>query len=328
MAEFTADLLDRPAVKGACAVALAYLDDASAAAVRFGDGSDREALHAFRVAIRRLRVTVRAYPGIHESVPKKQRRRLRNLARATNAARDAEVQIEWFNERSARFTPAQRAALAPFRARLRARRRSEIAHAQQKLQRWFGNLERKLRHRLTALQVDAGPHEAPFRAIAAATLVQYAGELEARLAEATQSTDADQLHATRIAAKRLRYLLEPLEPGLRDGAGAGGAGGAGGAPLMERLKQLQDLFGALTDAHELEVTFQREGAAVAAAAGVLHDEVTTVFDEFRNRWSPTGFGLERDVEAAVRRLRPTAKAARPPRSLQQPARRRRRAVPA
>ena len=317
MAEFTADLLDRPAVKGACAVALAYLDDASAAAVRFGDGSDREALHAFRVAIRRLRVTVRAYPGIHESVPKKQRRRLRKLARATNAARDAEVQIEWFNERSARFTPAQRAALAPFRARLRARRRSEIAHAQQKLQRWFGNLERKLRHRLTALQVDAGPHEAPFRAIAAATLVQYAGELEARLAETTQSTDADQLHATRIAAKRVRYLLEPLEPGLTDGG-----------PLMERLKQLQDLFGALTDAHELEVTFQREGAAVAAAAGVLRDEVTTVFDEFRNRWSPTGFGLERDVEAAVRRLRPTAKAARPPRSLQQPARRRRRAVPA
>lgn len=317
MAEFTVDLLDRPAVKGACAVALAYLDDASAAAVRLGDGSDREALHAFRVAIRRLRVTVRAYPGIHESVPKKQRRRLRKLARATNAARDAEVQIEWFNERSARFTPAQRAALAPFRARLRARRRSELAHAQQKLQRWFGKLERKLRRRLAALQVVAGPHEAPFRAVAAATLVQYAGELEARLAEATQSTDADQLHATRIAAKRVRYLLEPLEPGLPDGG-----------PLMERLKQLQDLFGALTDAHELEVTFQREGAAVAAAAGMLRDDVTAVFDEFRNRWSPTGFGLDRDVEAAVRRLRPTAKAARPPRSLQQPARRGRRAVPA
>ena len=138
MAEFTSELLDRPAVQGACAVALAYLDDATAAALRLGDGSDREALHAFRVAIRRLRVTVRAYPGIHESVPRKQRRRLRELARATNAARNAEVQIAWFNERSARFTPAQRAALAPFRARLRARGNAEAAQERQKPQSRFG----------------------------------------------------------------------------------------------------------------------------------------------------------------------------------------------
>jgi CHAD domain-containing protein len=309
MAEFTANLLDGPAVQGACAVALAYLDEATAAAVRLGDGSDRGALHAFRVAIRRLRVTVRAYPGIHETVPKKQRRRLRKLARATNAARDAEVQIEWFNERSARFSPAQRAAVAPFRARLRARRRRELAHAQQTLLRRFGKLERKLRRRLAALQVDAGAHEAPFRAVAAATLVQYAGELGARLADVTQSTDADQLHAARIAAKRVRYLLEPLEPGFADGA-----------PLIERLKQLQDLFGALTDAHELEVALQNEGAAVAAATGVLHSEVASSFDRLRDQQGAAA-SLERDVAAAARRLRPVAKT---PRSLQQPPRRRRR----
>jgi len=316
MAAFSADLLDRPAVQGAGAVALAYLDDATAAAVRLGDRSDREALHAFRVAIRRLRVTVRAYPGIHDSVPKKQRRRLRKLARATNAARDAEVQIEWFNEHSARFTAAQRAALAPFRARLRARRRAELAQAQQKLQGCFGGLERKLRRRVLALQSDGGLHEAPFRSVAAATLVQYAGELDAHLAAVTRSTNAGQLHATRIAAKRVRYLLEPLAPGLPDG---------GGAPLVERLKRLQDLFGALTDAHELEVALESEGVAVAIAAGVLRAEVSASFDELRERSSAKGSRLKRDVEAAARRLRPVAKT---PRSLQQPARRRRRSVPA
>ena len=311
MARFTADLLDRPAVQGACAVALAYLDDATAAATRLGDGTDREALHAFRVAIRRLRVTVRAYPGIHESVPRKYRRRLRKLARATNAARDAEVQLAWFNQRSARFTPAQRAALAPFRARLRARRRTELAQAQQKLQRWFGKLERKLRRRLAALQSNAGLHEAPFRAVAAATLVQYGGELDARLAAVTDATDPDQLHATRIAAKRVRYILEPLVPGLP---------GAGGAQLVERLKQLQDLFGTLTDAHELEVALQNEGAAVAAATGALHSDVANSFDQLHDRDS-TAAGLEREVAAAARRLRPVAKT---PRSLQQPTRRRQR----
>jgi CHAD domain-containing protein len=311
MAQFTADLLDRPAVQGACAVALAYLDDATAAAARLGDSADREALHAFRVAIRRLRVTVRAYPGIHESVPRKQRRRLRKLARATNAARDAEVQIAWFNQRSARFTPAQRAALAPFRARLRARRRAELSQAQQRLQRWFGRVERKLRRRLAALQSNAGLHEAPFRAVAAATLVQYAGELDARLAAVTDSTDAAQLHATRIAAKRVRYLLEPLAPGLPDGA-----------PLVERLKQLQDLFGTLTDAHVLEVALESEGAAVAAATGVLHSDVANSFDQLHHRGTNgAAASLEREVAAATRRLRPVAKT---PRSLQQPPRRRQR----
>src|SRR6267143_515138 len=123
MATFPGELRDRPAVQGACAVALAYLDDARAAAALIAGGSDREALHAFRVAIRRLRVTVRAYPGLHEGVSRKQRRRLRKLVRATNPARDAEVQLAWLRDRSRRFTPAERTALGPVRARLRDRRR-------------------------------------------------------------------------------------------------------------------------------------------------------------------------------------------------------------
>jgi CHAD domain-containing protein len=136
------------------------------------------------------------------------------------------------------------------------------------------------------------------------------GELEARVAGVTQSTDADQLHATRIAAKRVRYLLEPLEPGLPDGA-----------PLLERLKRLQDLFGTLTDAHELDVALQDEGAAVAAAAGVLHAEAASSYDQLRDRHGAAA-SLERDVATAARRLLPVAKT---PRSLQQPPRRRRRA---
>jgi len=68
MADFTRELLDRLAVLAASAVALAYLDDAVAAATRLSDRSDAEALHDFRVTIRRLRVTLRAYPGLHANV--------------------------------------------------------------------------------------------------------------------------------------------------------------------------------------------------------------------------------------------------------------------
>ncbi len=109
MADFTRELLDRPAVLAASAVALAYLDDAVAAAKRLSDRSDAEALHDFRVTIRRLRVTLRTYPSLQASVSRKLRRRLRRLVRATNPARDAEVQLAWFVERARRFTPVERA---------------------------------------------------------------------------------------------------------------------------------------------------------------------------------------------------------------------------
>ena len=301
MADFTAALLDRPAVQAACAVALAYLDDARAAAARLSNRTDAEALHDFRVAIRRLRVTVRAYPSLYESVPKKRRRRLKQLARATNAARDAEVQLAWFRDRSAQFTPAQRAALGAFRARLRARRRRAHVHAQLKLQRLFDKLERKLRRQLAAVQSDTGAGKPLFRAIAAATLVQHATALSARLAGVSASTDATALHATRIAAKRLRYLLEPVGPGLPHAR-----------KLVQRLKSLQDLFGELTDAHVLETELRGGGDGTAAATNVLRDEVAALFRKLENEGSTAARELQREVAMAARQLRPAARAPRAP----------------
>jgi CHAD domain-containing protein len=313
MATFTTDLPQRPAVQGACAVALAYLDDARAAATRLADGSDKTALHEFRVAIRRLRVTVRAYPGLHEGIPKKQRRRLRKVARATNAARDAEVQLAWFNERSARFSAAERAAVARVRARLRARRRAELARTREALGRSFAKLARRLRRRLTTLESDAGPHAALFGAVAGATLVHYAGELDLHITDvATHAAEPDQMHASRIAAKRVRYLLEPLEPSL-----------AGAGALVKRLKRLQDLFGALTDAHELDVVLKKEGATVDAVVQVLQTEVAESLSLLQREWAETGPMLQREIGTAAGRLAGGPGSATP-RSLRQPARRRRR----
>ena len=310
MADFTRDLLDHSAVLAASTVALAHLDDAVAAAARLPDRSDAEALHDFRVAIRRLRVTMRAYPGLHESVARKQRRRLRKLVRTTNPARDAEVQLAWLLERSPHFTAPERAGLGPLRARLRGRRRRVMTATREGLQARFEKLERKLRRRLTTLQSDAGPNEAPFRTIAAATLVQHASDLAGRLAETSPTAAPAELHATRIAAKRLRYLLEPVESGLADGAS-----------LIRRLKDLQDLFGALTDAHELEVVLGEAGEGAAPAVKLLQAEVAALLVTLQDEWSKAGPDLERQVAAAAKQLRPAKSPPRPP-----PRRRLRRAV--
>jgi CHAD domain-containing protein len=306
MPDFPSDLLDRPAAEAAGIMASRYLDEAAAAAARLNDRSDAEALHDFRVAVRRLRVTLRAYPGLHEGVPKKYRRRLRKLVRATNAVRDAEAQIAWLGDRSAQFTPPQRAALAALRSRLRARRRRAQAHTHVESQRRFTKLEPKIRRALVALLSKAGAHEPRFRAIAAATLVQYAVDLRKRLEDSAATSPAD-LHATRIAAKRLRYLLEPVEQRL-----------ARGSALVDRLKQLQDLFGGLTDAHELRGELRRaattdQPAGITAAKTLLEAEVKGFLTTVREDWSGAGGELEQEVAAAVRQLRPMPRPAPPSR---------------
>jgi CHAD domain-containing protein len=296
-ASFDGKLLARPAGKAASAIARVHLDDATAAAKRLGHADDDEALHDFRVAIRRLRVTIRAYPILKEAVPRKQRRRLRKLARATNPGRDLEVQIAWFRDHAKQFTASQRAALRGLRARLRAQQRRERARAETELARRFQKLDHKLRRRLDTAESSGAESETPFRALAAATVSSQAIDLNNRLQRATSGDDSDapaDLHRARIAAKRLRYLLEPLEPELPSEA-----------ILLRRLKQLQDLLGEMNDAHVLYARLDREGGA-AAAQQVLQRRLAELLATLRDKWLPPSGGgvaeLQRDVDAATLRL--------------------------
>ncbi len=289
-----------PVAQSAAQIARSYLDDAAAAAARLGDRADAEALHDFRVAIRRLRVTVGAYTALHDGVSRKTRRRLRKLARATNAARDAEVQLAWFHNRSARFTPAQRGALAPVRGRIRAWRRREQIRSHTKLLRRFEKLDGKLRQRLTTLESSGRDQRAHFGATAAAALIRHAEDLSARLGAVTsvsQAAPPAEVHATRIAAKKLRYLLEPLQADVPSAH-----------VLLKRLKQLQDLLGAINDAHVLRDELDRAG--VSAATDVLRDELASLFTTLQSDWGNAGPDLQRAVATAARQLQP-ATIARP-----------------
>src|SRR5579859_5621557 len=89
-------LLEAAPEAAARIVALGALDEACAAAGRLRDEADVEALHDFRVALRRFRSFLRGYGALLEdSVTKKHRRALRDLAAETTVARDTEVQLEW-----------------------------------------------------------------------------------------------------------------------------------------------------------------------------------------------------------------------------------------
>ena len=85
------NLLDRSAEESARLLALSYLDQIDRAERRLANPSDREALHDFRVGLRRLRSTLSSYRvQLQDSITPSMRRRIRDLARATNAGRDTE----------------------------------------------------------------------------------------------------------------------------------------------------------------------------------------------------------------------------------------------
>ncbi|MGH9324565.1 MAG: CHAD domain-containing protein, partial [Vicinamibacteria bacterium] len=102
MIQLTSSLLERSPEETARVLCLGLLDEADAALGRLERNEDGEALHDFRVALRRLRSVMRSYrPYLRGSARKKLRARLKKLASSTSGARDVEVQISFLSERAA-----------------------------------------------------------------------------------------------------------------------------------------------------------------------------------------------------------------------------------
>lgn len=253
----TGPLLSRPPEESARRLALSYLDQAAAGRARMADPEDDEALHDFRVGLRRLRSCLAAYRDeLADSVPKKLARRLRRLARATGPGRDTEVQIAWLRRAGKDLAASRRAGLSWLLSRLDQRMAAAQAEMADELAREFAESAAELRRRLavyrTEIHLDAAGQGPTFGARTAEILAGQVGELAHHLARVQHADDEKEAHAARIAAKRLRYLIEPL---------AGEAAEA--TRLVQRFKALQDLLGELHDAHVLESEL---AAALAAAA--------------------------------------------------------------
>jgi CHAD domain-containing protein len=246
-------LLTARAPDAARRIALTLLDAASAARERLTAADDVEALHDFRVAMRRLRSTLRAYqPQLDAVVPAKLRRRLRDLARATGEARDVEVQISWLEHQREELPPARRAGVPWLLARLTQRRDHAYGDVRERIAPKFDRLARRLRRALESVPAPDATLPASLTSVIAQLLEDQGRDLERRLALIGSPANHAEAHAARVRVKRARYLLEPV---VREAAPA--------APLLRRLKQVQQLLG---DLHDLHVVIVRLGDAAAEAA--------------------------------------------------------------
>lgn len=261
----------QPAPTAARHISLGLLQQADLAFGRLGQ-TDPEALHDFRVAVRRLRSCLRAYrPYLPKPLGGKLRKRLGALMEATNASRDSEVHLLWLDHTLARLRLSQvaRAGLEAIRAQIA---QSQPANSLPQEAAEFADLSAEAHRQLLqgAFTVSSAPS---FAAANAALLESEGGLLRQELSEIAGADDEPTAHRARLSAKRLRYLLEPLRGELN-----------GAKAVIKWLRDLQDTLGELHDLHTLEA---RLVAAIEQAAQAwAHSYVASLPQGSLRRSSP------------------------------------------
>jgi CHAD domain-containing protein/CYTH domain-containing protein len=311
--ELPSDFLDLPVERATRIVGLSLLRGAADARARLLDPDDRDALHDFRVALRRLRSWIRAYrPQLDASVSGKTRRRLKSLTQAAGVARDLEVHLAWLGEQEDSLNEEQRPGAAYFHQELEGCKRdadetlrAEVAHD---FARVAKALEEGLSNYAVTAPVDESPRLLPMSQVSAEAIRCGAHAFADRLLRVKSAEDRAAAHQARIEGKRLRYLLEPIAPQL-----------VGASAVVKRLKRAQDVLGELHDASVLlqNVIVEAESCALGdpkrpglvALAGRLHEAEATAYGVLARNWlDDHARGVIDAIYAAARDLaaRPSA----------------------
>lgn len=203
-----------------------------------------EALHDFRVNVRRLRTLLRAFSDA-VPVPRRLMRELRKLAQSTNDTRDlqvaAQILIKIKSPLRTRAPDANRLRCRLYK-KTAAEQASELAH---RLPKDWAQLRFDLMKRLP--EPGGSVVDVAYRHATHQQLATRFTALERQLRTLQTVEQLDHLHRARILTKELRYLLEPfsttqvqLEPAIRS------------------LAQLQDALGTVHDLMLLRVRVRTE----------------------------------------------------------------------
>lgn len=210
-------------------------------------GEDPEALHQFRVSLRRLRSHLSQFGPALQLPPRLNRARIAALARATGSCRDADVLQEHLERQLLpRLDPVEQKACAPLRRQLKRQRRQAMKALQAELgsdrtHRLLNRLERWCREpRYTSLGQQFLAEWLPeWLQACSGTCFLHGGWFAAHPSDA-------ELHELRKRIKEVRYGLEALRGWL-------------GEPGEAWIRDLRDVQSCLGDLHDLEVLMQLLG---------------------------------------------------------------------
>lgn len=208
-------------------------------------GEDIEAIHRMRVASRRLRAALPLFgPVVAAKKYEGWTDQIRGLTRALGEARDSDVQIEHLHDYVLSLPPGPtRPGARRLLLRLRQRR--------QRLQQAVGKalddvvkssvlmeMERKLRPILDG--IDGTPRSLALCRMAWDSIREKLQLFLYYEPFIQQAEDKEELHAMRIAAKRLRYTMEIFSPLFESEL----------KPYLKVMRQVQEMLG---DIHDCDV---------------------------------------------------------------------------
>lgn len=219
------EMLDSPAAAGVRLIATRFLNEWLATLPRLHGSTDDEALHDYRVAMRKLRSWLRTF----DEGGGKAHKQLSSLNQATGAARDLEVMAQWLKDDT---SPAAAHALE----HLKPGRDVDLAWLDQRTQKVTGRLAEKLSRYSLDVPLGGGA-VVPFSWSYASAIRRLHNQLTESALSIGSLEDPVRLHKVRIKAKRLRYALAPLKdwPEVSE--------------ALKLLKERQDLLGELHDRH-------------------------------------------------------------------------------
>ena len=218
-------------------------------------GDDPDAIHDMRVASRRLQqVLDLIFPKPQPREARRLRRKIRRCRRALGEVRNCDVLLQQVEARLARPRCADRESWTAVKQHLQERRSESFARAIRKLSKVnlavFYMRTKAILDRLKSTsdnaqashpsaQPDGGALE-PFPSRLAKALAAVWSDFEKQVAASHLEGTPPSIHAARISAKRLRYLLEVLNQ----------FGIAGSSDALAWLRRIQEQLG---DWHDMEV---------------------------------------------------------------------------
>jgi CHAD domain-containing protein len=223
---------------------------AAAACKRLENPADDEALHDFRVAVRRLRTHIEAHRAqLTKRRAEKILQELRDLVSATNALRDLEVQRDWL-ERLARRKSTPKLQREGLGLTLKDMRNPDTVAAAAPAPPALRQIARQFVRIGRDFKVEPGAKptsgKSVYRgerlsAVTGRAILKHAVALRRHLSKLRTLDDVKATHRSRLAVKRLRYLIEPLVKLV-----------PGTPKIVRDLKRMQDRLGDLRDLQILE----------------------------------------------------------------------------
>jgi len=261
-------------------------------------GDDPDAIHDMRVSSRRLQqVLDLIFPKPLPREARRLRRKIRRCRRALGDVRNCDVLLQYVERRLARHRSLDREAWMAVKQHIQKRRSESFARAIRKLSKmnlavFYMHAKEILGQLRPTPEEDHIPHpmaqpgglaREPFPAQLAQTLLGVWGEFEQQVAVSHREATPSSIHAARIGAKRLRYLLEVVNH-----FGMPGSSGA-----LAWLRKIQQHLG---DWHDMEVLeemiiemiaepeFLRDQLPLALATGKLILRNRTIKQGFRDKY--------------------------------------------